>query len=243
MEESVEEIMKRITKNLEDQSVQEGAIQEPYVQEPYIQEPYIQEPYVQDPLVQEPYAQELYACDPYSYAQEPPVQEPGVQEPQIAGQPKPVAKEKRLRATKKERTPMAAARVVLYYACLVVLNVAIALFALYALGLVAEFNWELRGDAIPVVQTIGIVLLFFAPILLTIILCRILHRVFRGKFDFPRGTTLFTLLIIVAVQVLVIWFVIQNFTRNPTGGTWLRFTPGSGMGMGEYLSFFSAIVS
>ncbi|MDP3447259.1 MAG: hypothetical protein Q8S22_04270, partial [Eubacteriales bacterium] len=50
-------------------------------------------------------------------------------------------------------------------------------------------------------------LLFFSPVILTIILNRLLYRAFRGRGRFPRGIWFFAMLVVVVVQAATIAFI------------------------------------
>lgn len=129
--------------------------------------------------------------------------------------------------------PMNKGRTVAYYVSLVVLNVLLGLYALYAFGLVLQYNWEASVASVSVFEVVLMVILAFSPFLVTIILNRILHRVFRGRKRFPRGTVLLTLLIIVVVQFVTILLTLRLGAGDPSRG----------MGLVEYASFFKDLVS
>lgn len=129
--------------------------------------------------------------------------------------------------------PMQKGRIAAYYISLVVLNVLLGFYALYAFGLVLQYNWEASVASVSIFEVVLMVILAFSPFLVTILLNRILHRVFRGKKRFPRGTVLLTLLIIVVVQIVTITLTLRLGAGDPSRG----------MGLVEYASFFVDLVS
>ncbi|MEA4870230.1 MAG: hypothetical protein VB062_06290 [Christensenella sp.] len=99
-----------------------------------------------------------------------------------------------------------AGRVVAYFLVLIVFNALLAVYALYMLGMALAFDWSiLKSGTVQVILESALqLLLFFSPVILTIVFNRLLYRVFRGHGRFPRGTWLFALLMIVAVQTATI---------------------------------------
>jgi len=102
-----------------------------------------------------------------------------------------------------------AGRVIAYFIVMVVFNVLLAVYALYMLGIALEFDWSiLRSGTLQVILESALqLLLFFSPVILTIILNRLLYRVFRGHGRFPRGTWFFAMLAIIVVQAAAVFFI------------------------------------
>jgi len=99
-----------------------------------------------------------------------------------------------------------AGRVVAYFLVLIVFNVLLAVYALYMLGAALAFDWSiLRSGTLQVILESALqLLLFFSPVILTIILNRLLYRAFRGRGRFPRGTWLFAMIAVVVVQAAAV---------------------------------------
>ena len=95
-----------------------------------------------------------------------------------------------------------AGRTIAYFLVLIVLNLMLAIYAVYMLGFALEFNWSiLRSGTLQVIMESAFqLLLLFSPVILTLMLNRLLYRVFRGHGRFPRGTWFFAMLAIVVVQ-------------------------------------------
>ena len=95
-----------------------------------------------------------------------------------------------------------AGRVIVYFLALIVLNIMLAVYSVYMLGLALEFDWSiLKSGTLQVIMESALqLLLFFSPVILTLILNRLLYRVLRGRGRFPRGTWFFAMLAIVVVQ-------------------------------------------
>ena len=102
-----------------------------------------------------------------------------------------------------------AGRVIAYLLVLTVLNALLAVYSIYMLGIAAEFDWTiLKSGTLQVILESALqLLLFFSPVILTLMLNRLLYRVFRGYGRFPRGTWLLAMVLIVIVQVAVIAFI------------------------------------
>jgi hypothetical protein len=100
------------------------------------------------------------------------------------------------------RQRLGAGRVIAYFLIMIVLNALLAVYALYMLGIALAFDWTiLRSGSLQVILESALqLLLFFSPVILTILLNRLLYRVFRGHGRFPRGTWFFALLAIIVVQ-------------------------------------------
>lgn len=108
-----------------------------------------------------------------------------------------------------ERPRHGAGRVVAYFIALIVLNVLLAVFALYMLGRALAFDWSIlkAGSLQAILESAMQLLLLFSPVILTILINRLLYRAFRGWKRFPRGTWFFALLGIVAVQAATIMLI------------------------------------
>lgn len=99
-----------------------------------------------------------------------------------------------------------AGRVIVYFIFMIALNVLLAVYTLYMLGAALEFNWSiLKSGTLQVILESALqLLLFFSPVILSIILNRLLYRAFRGRKRFPRGMWFFALLVMIIVQVAAI---------------------------------------
>ncbi|NLI53181.1 MAG: hypothetical protein GX417_02535 [Clostridiales bacterium] len=102
-----------------------------------------------------------------------------------------------------------AGRVIAYFITLIVLNVLLAVYALYMLGFALAFDWSiLKSGTLQVILESALqLLLFFSPVILTILLNRLLYRAFRGRRRFPRGTWFFALLAIVVIQAATVFTI------------------------------------
>lgn len=120
-----------------------------------------------------------------------------------------------------------------YFLVLILLNVLLAFYALYALGVVLQFDWQLANpDSVSVIRVILMVIFAFSPLLLTIFLNKLLYRCFRGRRFFPRGTALLAVLLIVFVQALTIMLTLKyGLVEGATG-----------IGTGDYVRFYHQIV-
>jgi len=100
-------------------------------------------------------------------------------------------------------------RVIAYFIVMVVFNLLLAVYALYMLGIALEFDWSIlkSGTLQAMLESALQLLLFFSPVILTIILNRLLYRVFRGHGRFPRGTWFFAMLAIIVVQAAAVFFI------------------------------------
>ena len=122
-------------------------------------------------------------------------------------------------------------RVAGYFICLVVLNILLGFYVLYALGLVLQSDWYAGGSSLPIMQTVLLIVLAVSPLLLTILFNRGLYRLFRGRRRFPRGTALLAVLVLLVVQALTIMLTLRfGLVEGATG-----------IGMGDYVQFFSEI--
>ena len=95
-----------------------------------------------------------------------------------------------------------AGRVIIYFILSILLNVMLAVYSVYMLGLALAFNWStLASGTVQVILESALnLLLYISPVILTLFLNRLLYRVFRGHGRFPRGTWFFAMLAIVVVQ-------------------------------------------
>lgn len=105
-----------------------------------------------------------------------------------------------------QRPRAGAGRVVAYFLVMAVVNVLLAVYALYMLGFALAFDWTvLRSGTVQVILESALqLLLLFSPVILTIILNRLIYRVFRGRRRFPRGTWFFALLAIAVIQIATV---------------------------------------
>jgi len=99
-----------------------------------------------------------------------------------------------------------AGRVIAYFIVMVILNVLLAVYSLYMLGIALAFDWSIlkSGTLQVIIESALQLLLFFSPVILTIILNRLLYRVFRGRGRFPRGTFLFAIFAMIIVQIATV---------------------------------------
>ena len=102
-----------------------------------------------------------------------------------------------------------AGRVIAYLLVLIVLNALLAVYSIYMLGKALEFDWSiLKSGTLQVILESALqLLLLFSPVILTLLLNRLLYRVFHGFGRFPRGTWLLAMVLVVIVQVAVIAFI------------------------------------
>jgi len=99
-----------------------------------------------------------------------------------------------------------AGRVIAYFLVMIVFNVLLAVYTLYMLGMALAFDWSIlkSGTMQVILESALQLLLFFSPVILTIVLNRLLYRAFRGHGRFPHGTWFFAMLMIVVVQVAAV---------------------------------------
>lgn len=111
-------------------------------------------------------------------------------------------------------------RVIAYFLTLIVLNVLLAVFALYMLGYALAFDWSIlkTGSLQAILESALQLLLLFSPVILTILINRLLYRAFRGWKRFPRGTWFFALLAILAVQVATVMLIFSYGYVDGTSG-------------------------
>jgi hypothetical protein len=104
-----------------------------------------------------------------------------------------------------------AGRVIVYLIASIILNVLLAVYLLYMLGVALAFDWTiLKSGTLQVILESALqLLLFFSPVILTIILNRLLYRVFRGRKRFPHGMWFFAMLVMIVVQVAAIAFIVS----------------------------------
>ena len=102
-----------------------------------------------------------------------------------------------------------AGRVIVYFLVLLVLNIMLAVYSVYMLGLALEFDWSiLKSGTLQVIMESALqLLLFFSPVILTLLLNRLLYRAFRGHGKFPRGMWFFAMLAMIVVQIATVAFV------------------------------------
>ncbi len=102
-----------------------------------------------------------------------------------------------------------AGRVIVYFLVSIILNALLAVYALYMLGAALAFDWTiLKSGTLQVILESALqLLLFFSPVILTIILNRLLYRVFRGRRRFPRGMWFFAMLAMIVIQIVTIAFI------------------------------------
>ncbi|MEN6636746.1 MAG: hypothetical protein ABFC56_12910 [Clostridiaceae bacterium] len=113
-----------------------------------------------------------------------------------------------------------AGRVIAFYLVLILLNVMLAVYSIYMLGLALEFNWSslASGTLQAILESALNLLLYFSQIILTLFLNRLLYRAFRGRGRFPHGTWFFAMLVIVIVQVATIAFIFNYGYIDGTNG-------------------------
>lgn len=99
-----------------------------------------------------------------------------------------------------------AGRVIAYFIVMIFFNVLLAVYTLYMLGIALAFDWSiLKSGTLQVILESALqLLLFFSPVILTLVLNRLLYRAFRGHGRFPRGTWFFAMLMILVVQVTTV---------------------------------------
>lgn len=113
-----------------------------------------------------------------------------------------------------------AGRVIVYFLFLIVLNVLLAVYALYMLGFALTYDWtSLSASSLNgVLETLLQLLLLFSPVILTLIVNRLLYRSFRGRGRFPRGTWLFAILAVIIVQAAAIVMIFGYGFVDGTSG-------------------------
>ncbi len=113
-----------------------------------------------------------------------------------------------------------AGRVIVYFILLILLNVMLAVYSIYMLGLALAFNWSVlaSGTLQVILESAWNLLLYISPIILTLFLNRLLYRVLRGHGRFPRGTWFFAMLAIVIVQTAMIAVIFGYGTVSETNG-------------------------
>ena len=82
-----------------------------------------------------------------------------------------------------------ALRVIFFFLFLIVLNVMLAVYSIYMLGLALAFDWSslASGSLNAILESALNLLLYFSPIILTLFLNRLLYRAFRGGDGFRAG--------------------------------------------------------
>ncbi len=113
-----------------------------------------------------------------------------------------------------------AGRVIAYFVMMIVINVLLAVFALYMLGFALAFDWTSlnTGSLQGILETLLQLILLFSPVILTIVINRLLFRVFRGRGRFPRGTWIFAVLAILVVQAASIVLIFNYGFVDGTNG-------------------------
>ena len=113
-----------------------------------------------------------------------------------------------------------AGRVIAYFVVMIVLNMLLAIYSLYMLGKALEFDWSIlsSGTLQVILESAFQLLLFFSPVILTLMFNRLLYRAFRGRGRFPRGTWFFAMLAIVIVQAAMIAVIFGYGTVSETNG-------------------------
>ena len=108
-------------------------------------------------------------------------------------------------------------RISVYWCCMVLLNLLLAVFALYVLGFIMEADWGFLSAVTfeTVARAAYQLLLICSPALLTLLLNRLLYRIVRGRRRFPRGTGLLAVIVALAVQALVIFLLLRS--GSPAG--------------------------
>lgn len=111
-----------------------------------------------------------------------------------------------------ERRRHGGGRVAAYFLVMILLNILLAVYALYMHGMALEFDWTIlqSGDAKAIAEAAFQLLLVFSPVILTILLNRLLYHAFRGHGRFPRGTAFFALLAVLAVQAATILLILRG---------------------------------
>lgn len=113
-----------------------------------------------------------------------------------------------------------AGRVIVYFILLILLNVMLAVYTIYMLGLALAFNWSVlaSGTLQVILESAWNLLLYVSPIILTLFLNRLLYRVLRGHGRFARGTWFFAMLAIVIVQAATIAAIFGYGTVSEMNG-------------------------
>lgn len=102
-----------------------------------------------------------------------------------------------------------AGRIFFYFVLLLALNAALAIFALYMLGMALSYDWTTlqSGAAKEILDAAFQLLLLFSPVILTFLLNRLLFRVFGGRRHFPRGMGWLAALVAVLTQAAVVFLI------------------------------------
>ncbi len=111
-------------------------------------------------------------------------------------------------------------RMLAYFLMLIVLNLLLAVYALYAVGMSMDMDaTALLGESSHTVTEMFFQILMLAsPILLSVILNRILYWLFGGRRVFPHGTGVLAFLVILLVQVLTVCAVLRYGRVNGEKG-------------------------
>lgn len=118
------------------------------------------------------------------------------------------------------RSRHGAGRVIAYFILLIVLNMLLAVYSIYMLGIAIAFDWTiLKSGTLQVILESALqMLLFFSPVILTLFFNRLLYRVFRGQGRFPRGTWLLAMVLIIIVQAAAMAFIFGYGYVDGTNG-------------------------
>ncbi len=111
-------------------------------------------------------------------------------------------------------------RVFGYFVVMIIMNAMLAVYTIYMLGYSLAFDWSVMGSGTmkAVLEGALQIFLFLSPVILTLILNRLLYRVFRGRGRFPRGVWLLALFMVIIVQAAVIAFVFGYGFVDGTNG-------------------------
>lgn len=97
-------------------------------------------------------------------------------------------------------------RITTYLLLVVLLNVLLAVYALYVVGPMLEAGVITTGnESLPAL--IFRALLFASPILLTVLINRLLYRLVRGRGRFPLSVGITACVLAVLVQVLTVYII------------------------------------
>ena len=97
-------------------------------------------------------------------------------------------------------------RITTYLLLMVLLNVLLAVYALYVVGPMIEAGVITTGTE-SALALVFRALLFASPILLTVLTNRLLFQLVRGRGRFPRGLAAAACILVVLVQVLTIYII------------------------------------
>lgn len=106
------------------------------------------------------------------------------------------------------------ARLTAYFCIAVVLNLLLAVYALYAVGLASELSRDVlaAGARATVPETVYQILLLLSPVFLTVLLNRLLFFAMRGRGRrFPRWAVPVACVLILGVQLAAVLLLIGWF--------------------------------